>query len=95
MGDELRGGERRRWRKLTTERAWTLLKKKVEDLVNKYVPTRRRRNHIKPAWMTREVLKADRRKQRLAEGERRSRNGGVQRCREEGEKLYKKSKEGL
>jgi hypothetical protein len=49
----------------STEQAWDLLKGRVHGLVEKYVPARRRRNHNRPPWLSREILRAIRRKKRL------------------------------
>ena len=48
-----------------TESAWKLLKCKVEELVRKYVPVRRRRNQNRPVWMNQEILRAIRKKKRI------------------------------
>jgi hypothetical protein len=50
---------------LSAEQAWTVFSDKVNRLVKEYVPARRRRNQNRPAWMTREILRAIRKKKRL------------------------------
>jgi hypothetical protein len=50
---------------LNTETAWGLLKNRLHALIEKHVPPRRRRNHNRPPWLTREVLRAIRKKKRL------------------------------
>jgi ribonucleases P/MRP protein subunit RPP40 len=66
MRDELR---RLNWDELlantTADQAWSTLKSHVDDLVKKHVPERRRRNHNKPPWLNREILRAIRRKKKL------------------------------
>jgi hypothetical protein len=49
----------------TTDRAWRELTETVAKLVAEHVPQRRKRNHNKPAWMTREILRAVRKKKRM------------------------------
>jgi hypothetical protein len=49
----------------SAEQAWELLRSKVEELVEKHVPKRRRRNHNKPPWLSRDILRAIRRKKKL------------------------------
>jgi hypothetical protein len=46
-------------------RAWDILRDKVEDVIQKYVPVRRKKNSNRPAWMTQEILRAVRRKKRI------------------------------
>ena len=48
-----------------SETAWKLVRNKVEELVRKYVPVRRRRNQNRPAWMNQEILRAIRKKKRV------------------------------
>jgi hypothetical protein len=55
----------RKLRGLNTEQAWSLLKNRLHELIEKHVPRRRRRNHNRPPWLTRDVLRAVRRKKRL------------------------------
>jgi Reverse transcriptase (RNA-dependent DNA polymerase)/Endonuclease-reverse transcriptase len=56
--DELLGG-------LSADQAWSKLRDRIHGLVDKYVPERRRRNHNKPPWLSRDILRAIRRKKRL------------------------------
>jgi hypothetical protein len=49
----------------TAAQAWELFKTKVQKLVTDHVPERRRRNHNKPPWLNREILRAIRKKKRL------------------------------
>jgi hypothetical protein len=46
----------------TAEQAWSLLKVRIEELVSQHVPARRRRNHDRPPWLSREILRAIRRR---------------------------------
>ena len=48
-----------------TDRAWKMVKSKVDELVKKFVPVRRRRNQNRPAWMNQEILRAIRKKKRI------------------------------
>jgi hypothetical protein len=50
---------------LNTEQAWNLLRSKLHCLIEKHVPPRRRRNHNRPPWLSREILRAIRKKKRL------------------------------
>ena len=45
--------------------AWAILREKVKELINAHVPRRRKRNQNKPAWLSRDILRAIRRKKRL------------------------------
>ena len=45
--------------------AWEIFKTKVDDLTEKYVPMRRRRNHNRPPWLSQNILRAIRRKKRM------------------------------
>ena len=45
--------------------AWKMMKAKVEDLIRRFVPERRRRNQNRPVWMTQEIMRAIRKKKRL------------------------------
>ena len=45
--------------------AWTSLRDHLNGVVNENVPLRRRRNQNRPAWLTKEILCAIRRKKRL------------------------------
>ena len=49
----------------SVDRAWRMVKEKVEQLIKKYVPNRRMRNKNRPNWMTGEILKAIRKKNRI------------------------------
>jgi hypothetical protein len=63
MREELKDqGWRRRLENLTTKEAWGKFREKVGSLVTTFVPIMRRRNHNRPKWMTRDILKALRRK---------------------------------
>jgi hypothetical protein len=66
MREELRNT---RWRReldgATAERAWSIFRDKVTKLVEEHVPIKKRRDQNKPAWMTREILRAVRKKKRL------------------------------
>jgi Endonuclease-reverse transcriptase len=61
--------ERDRWparlRGMSAAQAWTALKERVHELVSKHVPERRRRNHNRPPWLSREILRTIRKKKRL------------------------------
>ena len=48
----------------SVDRAWRMVKEKVEQLIKKYIPNRRMRNKNRPNWMTGEILKAIRKKKR-------------------------------
>ena len=45
--------------------AWTKLRDKLLHTVEAHVPTRRQRNHNRPAWLSTEILRAIRKKKRL------------------------------
>jgi Reverse transcriptase (RNA-dependent DNA polymerase)/Endonuclease-reverse transcriptase len=66
MRDELHNV---RWdellRNCSADQAWCTFKKRVEDLVSKHVPARRRRNHDRPPWLSRDILRAIRKKKQL------------------------------
>jgi len=66
MRQELAGGE---WlaniRRAGAASAWTIFKEKISELVGRFVPDRRRRNHNRPAWLTQGILREIRRKKRL------------------------------
>jgi Reverse transcriptase (RNA-dependent DNA polymerase)/Endonuclease-reverse transcriptase len=49
----------------SADQAWNTVKVRVEQLVSRHVPSRRRRNHDRPPWLTREILRAIRRKKKL------------------------------
>ncbi len=49
----------------TVEEEWGKSREKVESLVATFELKRRRRNHNRPKWMTREILRAIRRKKRM------------------------------
>lgn len=57
------------WRKeladLDTECSWQLIKKGLQDLVNKHVPTREWRPNTRPPWMSTELLRLIRQKRKL------------------------------
>jgi hypothetical protein len=50
---------------LSADQAWSKLRDRIHGLVDKYVPERRRTNHNKPPWLSRDILRAIRRKKRL------------------------------
>jgi hypothetical protein len=52
-------------KKSGADRAWGILRDKVEEVIQKHVPARRKRNSNRPAWMTQEILRAVRRKKRI------------------------------
>jgi len=45
--------------------AWAIFREKINDLVRRFVPDRRRRNQNRPAWLTQGILREIRRKKRL------------------------------
>ena len=45
--------------------AWVIFRDKINDLVKRFVPDRRRRNQNRPAWLTQGILREIRRKKRL------------------------------
>ena len=47
------------------QEAWDMLKKRMQEAVDKYVPPRRPRNQNRPAWLSQNILRAIRRKKRL------------------------------
>jgi hypothetical protein len=49
----------------STQQAWDQVQTRLHELIKKHVPARRRRNHNRPPWLTRDVLRAIRRKKRL------------------------------
>jgi Reverse transcriptase (RNA-dependent DNA polymerase)/Endonuclease-reverse transcriptase len=49
----------------SAEQAWCTLRDRIHALVDRYVPERRRRNHNRPPWLTRDILRAIRKKKRL------------------------------
>ncbi len=66
MRDELSNiNWRARLERKKTSDAWRTFVGTVTRLVEKHVPPRRRRNPNRPAWMTREILRAVRKKKRL------------------------------
>jgi hypothetical protein len=52
-------------RGLTTDEALDQLRNRLHGLIEKHVPARRRRNHNRPPWLSRDILRAIRRKKRL------------------------------
>jgi hypothetical protein len=52
-------------RGLSTEEAWSLFRNRLQRLVEKHVPPRRLRNHNRPPWLSREILREIQRKKRL------------------------------
>ena len=66
MRAELKTGDWRskiRWSRAAE--AWEILRRKVTELAEKYVPNRRKRNNNRPAWLTQDILREIRRKKRL------------------------------
>ena len=53
---------------------WTTFKKKVTGAVNKHVPMRKVKRGGRPVWMTREILAAIRRKNRVWEAAKNTRS---------------------
>jgi hypothetical protein len=49
----------------SAEVAWQIFRDTISNLVKRHVPLRRRRKQSRPAWMSREILKAIRQKKRL------------------------------
>jgi hypothetical protein len=49
----------------TAEEVWQSVRDTLQDLVKKHVPERRRRNHNRPPWLSRNILREIRRKKRL------------------------------
>ena len=48
-----------------TDAAWRMVKGKVEDLIRRHVPVRRRRNQNRPGWLSQDILRAIRKKKRV------------------------------
>ena len=48
-----------------TNTAWKMVKGKVEDLIRRHVPVRRRRNQNRPGWLSQDILRAIRKKKRV------------------------------
>ena len=65
MKAELSGAWRREVMLEDGDMAWRMMKARVEDLIRRFVPERRRRNQNRPMWMTQEILRAIRKKKRL------------------------------
>jgi len=66
MRSELgRAGWRQNMASAGAEEAWRILKRKIQDLIDKYVPVRRRRNRARPSWLSQGILRAVRKKKRL------------------------------
>ena len=65
MKAELSGAWRREVMLEDGDMAWRMMKARVEDLIQRFVPERRRRNQNRPVWMTQEILRAIRKKKRL------------------------------
>ena len=65
MKAELSGAWRREVMLEDGDMAWRMMKARVEDLIRRFVPERRRRNQNRPVWMTQEILRAIRKKKRL------------------------------
>ena len=45
--------------------AWAIFRRKIDEVTEKFVPTRRRRNQNRPAWLTQNILREIRRKKKL------------------------------
>ena len=52
-------------RRADTAGAWDLFKEKMDYLIAKYVPSQRRRNQNKPAWLSQNILREIRKKKRV------------------------------
>jgi hypothetical protein len=52
-------------RSKTAGEMWSILRRKVGEMVHKHEPTRTVRGRGRPAWLTKEIIAAVRRKQRL------------------------------
>jgi hypothetical protein len=66
MREELQRGDwLRRLRSSRATQAWDILTEKVEGLIQKYVPDRKKKNPNRPPWMTQGILRAIRRKKRI------------------------------
>ena len=63
--DLARAGWQRRFQGLGAEEAWMILKQEINKVVEEHVPKYRMRNHDKPAWLNRDILREIRRKKRL------------------------------
>ena len=50
---------------LNGKSAWEVLKLKIHDMTSRHVPMGVRKTHKRPAWLSREILRAVRRKKRL------------------------------
>ena len=46
-------------------KSWETLRDKVQAVVDKFVPPRRKRNQNRPSWLSNEILRDIRRKKRL------------------------------
>jgi hypothetical protein len=59
----------REWRQAIraadTEKAWKIFREKLQEVTEKCVPARRRRNVNRPPWMTQEILRAIRKRKRM------------------------------
>ena len=51
--------------RLDADSAWNVLKEKINKLVEKHVPSRRRRNHDRPGWLNQNIVREIRRKKKL------------------------------
>ena len=51
--------------RLDADSAWNVLKEKINKLVEKHVPSRRRRNHDRPGWLNQNIAREIRRKKKL------------------------------
>ena len=55
MKAELHGAWKREVLSTNGDMAWRMMKAKVEDLIRRFVPERRRRYQNRPIWMTQEI----------------------------------------
>jgi hypothetical protein len=60
----------------TAEQACSLLKESMHSLVAKHMPEKRRRNHNRLPWLSREILRVIRRKKRLWRAAKQGRAAG-------------------
>ena len=45
--------------------AWIMLRARLQQSMKDHIPTKRQRNHDRPAWLSTEILRAVRRKKKL------------------------------
>ena len=51
--------------RMSTSEAWTVFCNKIEDITNRWVPERRKRNRNRPPWLNQEILREIRKKKRM------------------------------